>query len=119
MTRRSRSPTESHNAPPERSRVARGSHTRSCGGAAGGPDRPLDGERQTRAKSRTQDRGACRARRVRRDHLSRPAELDENGDNMAANREFDLILYGATGFVGKLTAEYLAEAAPANARIGL
>jgi short subunit dehydrogenase-like uncharacterized protein len=38
---------------------------------------------------------------------------------MAANREFDLILYGATGFVGKLTAEYLAKAAPANARIGL
>src|SRR3984885_16232367 len=26
----------------------------------------------------------------------------------AAKREFDLVLYGATGFVGKLTAEYLA-----------
>ena len=26
----------------------------------------------------------------------------------AAEREFDLVLYGATGFVGKLTAEYLA-----------
>ena len=25
-------------------------------------------------------------------------------------REFDIILYGATGFVGKLTAEYLARA---------
>ena len=28
----------------------------------------------------------------------------------AASREFDLVLYGATGFVGKLTAEYLARA---------
>lgn len=34
-------------------------------------------------------------------------------------RDLDLILYGATGFVGKLTAEYLAKAAPAGARIGL
>ncbi|WP_306363153.1 trans-acting enoyl reductase family protein [Nocardia sp. CC227C] len=36
-----------------------------------------------------------------------------------ADREFDLVLFGATGFVGKLTAEYLAEAAPAGARIAL
>ncbi|MET9491715.1 saccharopine dehydrogenase NADP-binding domain-containing protein [Nocardia sp. NPDC006630] len=36
-----------------------------------------------------------------------------------ADREFDLALFGATGFVGKLTAEYLAEAAPAGARIAL
>ena len=28
----------------------------------------------------------------------------------AAQREFDIVLYGATGFVGKLTAEYLAKA---------
>lgn len=34
-------------------------------------------------------------------------------------RDLDLILYGATGFVGKLTAEYLAKAAPGGARIGL
>ncbi len=34
-------------------------------------------------------------------------------------REFDLILYGATGYVGALTAAYLAEHAPAGARIGL
>jgi short subunit dehydrogenase-like uncharacterized protein len=34
-------------------------------------------------------------------------------------RDLDLILYGATGFVGKLTAEYLARAAPPEARIGL
>ncbi|WP_194816174.1 trans-acting enoyl reductase family protein [Nocardia sp. XZ_19_385] len=38
---------------------------------------------------------------------------------MAENREFDLILFGATGFVGKLTAEYLRDAAPVEARIGL
>lgn len=29
---------------------------------------------------------------------------------MTADREFDLVVYGATGFVGKLTAEYLANA---------
>jgi short subunit dehydrogenase-like uncharacterized protein len=37
----------------------------------------------------------------------------------ATDRELDLVLYGATGFVGKLTAEYLARAAPDEARIGL
>ncbi|HEX2286135.1 MAG TPA: trans-acting enoyl reductase family protein [Mycobacterium sp.] len=36
----------------------------------------------------------------------------------AAQREFDIVLYGATGFVGKLTAEYLANAG-GNARIAL
>ncbi|MCB0949526.1 MAG: saccharopine dehydrogenase NADP-binding domain-containing protein [Mycobacterium sp.] len=36
----------------------------------------------------------------------------------AADREFDIVLYGATGFVGKLTAEYLA-AAGDGARIAL
>ncbi|MBV8929971.1 MAG: saccharopine dehydrogenase NADP-binding domain-containing protein, partial [Mycobacteriaceae bacterium] len=36
----------------------------------------------------------------------------------AAQREFDIVLYGATGFVGKLTAEYLARAA-GTARIAL
>src|ERR1700754_3436346 len=36
----------------------------------------------------------------------------------AAEREFDIVLYGATGFVGKLTAEYLA-AAGGDARIAL
>ncbi|QLY32225.1 saccharopine dehydrogenase family protein [Nocardia huaxiensis] len=36
-----------------------------------------------------------------------------------AEREFDLVLFGATGFVGKLTALYLTEAAPAGARIAL
>jgi short subunit dehydrogenase-like uncharacterized protein len=36
----------------------------------------------------------------------------------AAQREFDIVLYGATGFVGKLTAEYLAKAG-GEARIAL
>ncbi|MEE3064629.1 MAG: trans-acting enoyl reductase family protein [Actinomycetota bacterium] len=36
----------------------------------------------------------------------------------ASGREFDIVLYGATGFVGKLTAEYLARAG-AGARIAL
>src|SRR5215216_623459 len=34
-------------------------------------------------------------------------------------RELDVVLFGATGFVGKLTAEYLARAAPDGVRIGL
>jgi short subunit dehydrogenase-like uncharacterized protein len=34
-------------------------------------------------------------------------------------RELDLVLVGATGFVGRLTARYLAEHAPAGLRIGL
>ncbi|PRC47850.1 enoyl-ACP reductase, partial [Mycobacterium sp. ITM-2017-0098] len=38
---------------------------------------------------------------------------------MSANdREFDIVLYGASGFVGKLTAQYLA-AATSGARIAL
>src|SRR3954452_9513443 len=36
----------------------------------------------------------------------------------AAQRELDIVLYGATGFVGKLTAAYLAKAG-GTARIGL
>ncbi|MEZ5210311.1 MULTISPECIES: saccharopine dehydrogenase family protein [unclassified Gordonia (in: high G+C Gram-positive bacteria)] len=35
------------------------------------------------------------------------------------SREFDVIVYGATGFVGELTARYLAEQAPGGARIAL
>lgn len=38
---------------------------------------------------------------------------------MADTREYDLVLFGATGFVGKLTAEYLVGAAPESARIAL
>jgi short subunit dehydrogenase-like uncharacterized protein len=37
---------------------------------------------------------------------------------MGTDREFDIVLYGATGFVGKLTAEYLARAG-GDARIAL
>ncbi|MDT5010710.1 MAG: hypothetical protein QOH57_2327 [Mycobacterium sp.] len=37
---------------------------------------------------------------------------------MTAEREFDIVLYGATGFVGKLTAEYLSRAGD-GARIAL
>ena len=37
---------------------------------------------------------------------------------MSPQREFDIVLYGATGFVGKLTAEYLAKAG-GDARIAL
>lgn len=38
---------------------------------------------------------------------------------MPGDRELDVVLYGATGFVGKLTAEYLARVAPDEARIAL
>ncbi|MFC8526647.1 saccharopine dehydrogenase family protein [Nocardia sp. NPDC057227] len=38
---------------------------------------------------------------------------------MPEPRELDLVLFGATGFVGKIIAEYLTGAAPAGARIGL
>ena len=38
---------------------------------------------------------------------------------MPAVRDLDAVLYGATGFVGKLTAEYLARAAPGEARISI
>lgn len=34
-------------------------------------------------------------------------------------RDFDVVLFGATGFVGELTAVHLAQAAPANARIAV
>src|SRR3954462_8262468 len=38
---------------------------------------------------------------------------------MSAERDLDLLVYGATGFVGRLTAEYLARGAPQDVRIGL
>ncbi|MEV0435179.1 saccharopine dehydrogenase NADP-binding domain-containing protein [Nocardia sp. NPDC050413] len=41
------------------------------------------------------------------------------GSSVPQDREFDLILFGATGFVGKLTAEYLLTAAPTTAKIAL
>jgi short subunit dehydrogenase-like uncharacterized protein len=42
----------------------------------------------------------------------------EGRRHSTAQREFDIVLYGATGFVGKLTAEYLAKAG-GDARIAL
>src|SRR3954452_7389524 len=38
---------------------------------------------------------------------------------MSADRDLDILVYGATGFVGRLTAEYLARSAPQEVRIGL
>ena len=38
---------------------------------------------------------------------------------MAKDRDNDVVLYGATGFVGKLTARYLAAHAPAGTRVAL
>ena len=35
------------------------------------------------------------------------------------NREHDLVVFGATGFVGRLTAGYLARSAPEGVRIAL
>ncbi len=36
-----------------------------------------------------------------------------------SSREYDLVLYGATGFVGRLIAAYIADHAPAGLRVGL
>jgi short subunit dehydrogenase-like uncharacterized protein len=38
---------------------------------------------------------------------------------VSAERELDVVLFGATSFVGRLSAEYLLRAAPPQARIGL
>ncbi len=38
---------------------------------------------------------------------------------MSRDRSLDLVVFGATGFVGRLTAQYLALHAPSEARIGL
>lgn len=43
---------------------------------------------------------------------------DRNIDSRP-ERELDIIVYGATGFVGKLLAEYLVQHAPAGTKIGL
>src|SRR6476661_4233720 len=40
-------------------------------------------------------------------------------DARNADREFDIVLFGATGFTGRLTAEYLARHAPAGLRWAL
>jgi short subunit dehydrogenase-like uncharacterized protein len=38
---------------------------------------------------------------------------------VSSDRQFDIVLFGATSFVGRLCAEYLARAAPPEVRIGL
>jgi len=38
---------------------------------------------------------------------------------MSGDRDLDVVLFGATSFVGRLTAEYLSHATPEGARIGL
>lgn len=38
---------------------------------------------------------------------------------MAAGRAYDLVLFGASGYVGRLTAAYLAEHAAADTRVAL
>jgi short subunit dehydrogenase-like uncharacterized protein len=38
---------------------------------------------------------------------------------VSTDRELDLVLFGATSYVGRLCAEYLARAAPSQARVGL
>jgi len=38
---------------------------------------------------------------------------------VTSERDFDVVLFGATSFVGRLTAEYLADAAPEGVRIAL
>jgi short subunit dehydrogenase-like uncharacterized protein len=38
---------------------------------------------------------------------------------MSADRALDVVVFGATGFVGRLTAEYLSRAAPSGVRVGL
>ena len=40
-------------------------------------------------------------------------------DAATGAREFDVVVFGTTGFVGELTARYLAEHAPAGTRIAL
>jgi len=42
-----------------------------------------------------------------------------SGASASTDRDLDLVLYGATGFVGRLVAEYLAQHAPSDLRIGL
>lgn len=43
----------------------------------------------------------------------------EPADNTATPRSHDIVVYGATGFVGRLTAAYLAEHAPSGTSIAL
>ncbi len=42
-----------------------------------------------------------------------------SSDRAGSDRDLDVVVFGATGFVGRLTAAYLARSAPAGTRIGL
>lgn len=46
-----------------------------------------------------------------------PSDVDKSAGG--ARREHDIVIFGATGFVGQLTAAYLGEHAPAGTRIAL
>jgi short subunit dehydrogenase-like uncharacterized protein len=48
-----------------------------------------------------------------------PAEGPTNGVDHASEREFDIVLFGATGFTGGLTADYLARTMPSDGRWAL
>ena len=60
-------------------------------------------------------------------HLGRPGASEKSfcgrvlvmTAESATSREFDLIVYGATGFVGKLLSDYLARFAPAGTKVAL
>jgi len=47
-----------------------------------------------------------------------PGDPPDRGDS-GGERPLDVVVFGATGFVGRLTAEYLAEHAPSEVRVGL
>ena len=44
---------------------------------------------------------------------------DKSQEATAHGREFDVVVFGASGFVGSLTAQYLAEHAPQGVRVAL
>ncbi|GAC67954.1 saccharopine dehydrogenase family protein [Gordonia soli] len=48
-----------------------------------------------------------------------PAATDPAPASSGPDREFDVVVFGATGFVGELTAKYLADHGPTDARIAL
>lgn len=74
--------------------------------------------RPSRLNILTIDGGAGRAARRRRRRNAAAQAASNVGRVPDTPRELDIILYGATGFAGKLTAQYLARAG-GGARIGL
>ena len=48
-----------------------------------------------------------------------PSSAPTSSSEAPEIREFDVVVFGATGFVGELTARYLAEHAPAGTRVAL